>query len=64
LVISSLTYPPDSMIARTCRASGVSAVFIARKMSPVDRRNLIVLSDQLGLRTLACARNALDDELH
>jgi hypothetical protein len=64
LVISSLTYPPDSMIARTCPASGVSAVFIARKMSPVDRRNLIVLSDQLGLRTLACARRAHDDELH
>ena len=36
LVTSSLTYAPESMIARTWWASGVSAVFIARKMSPVE----------------------------
>ena len=63
-MISSLTYPPDSMIARTCRASGVSEIFMARKMSAVDRRDLIVLSDPLGLRTFACAWRAHDEELH
>jgi hypothetical protein len=52
------------MIARTCRASGVSEIFMARKMSAVDRRDLIVLSDPLGLRTFACAWRAHDEELH
>jgi hypothetical protein len=42
----------------------IGGLHSAENVTSRNRRDLIVLSDQLGLRTLACARWAHDDELH
>ena len=65
MMMSSLTRPPESITFLAAMPSGVPALTAARSMSPVEICGMpYLLADEGGLRALAGARRAQQDQSH